>query len=354
MQKVFSKFIYFCRHQRLSFAHIQITKLTEKQFLLGHVSPLEFYGVNNLRFRQLKEQFPDVVFVARGNELKVRGPENEIDRATGVVERLVRYIEKGGGLSEEAFNEIISGIMTQSRNGSGPEEGGDLIMHGSRGNIIRARTEGQREIMDAVTHNDIVFAIGPAGTGKTYTAVAMAVKALKEKQVRKIALCRPAVEAGENLGFLPGDLKEKVDPYLRPLYDALEDMLHFEKLKSYLEKNIIEITPLAYMRGRTLSNCFVILDEAQNATENQLKMFLTRLGRDSKAVITGDDSQIDLPRKQSSGLVHAARILTGVEGIAVIRTQPTDVMRHRLVKRIIAAYEDSDTERKKLSAEKRN
>ncbi|MCL4109455.1 UNVERIFIED_CONTAM: hypothetical protein GTU68_037720 [Idotea baltica] len=214
----------------------------------------------------------------------------------------------------------------------------DYVLHGSRGTVIRARTAGQRKILQSSKKNDIIFALGPAGTGKTYMGVAIAVKALKEKQIRKIFLVRPAVEAGETLGFLPGDLKEKLDPYLRPLYDALGDMIHPDKLKAYLEKNVIEIAPLAYMRGRTLSNCYVILDEAQNTTEKQFKMFLTRLGKGGKIIVTGDDSQIDLPRNQRSGLLQAVRLFKNIPGMDIIHLTVLDVVRHKLVKKIIEAY----------------
>jgi phosphate starvation-inducible PhoH-like protein len=312
--------------------------LTEHTLFLDEISPLEFYGVNNGRFRQLKDEFPELMFVARGHELKIRGPKADLDRAAGVLDLLVLEITKRGNISEERFQHIL----LHHGKGMANMENADLddvILHGSRGALIRAKTEGQKQVVKAIDENDIVFVTGPAGTGKTYTAVAMAVKALKEKQIKKIVLVRPAVEAGETLGFLPGDLKEKLDPYLRPLYDSLEDMLHFDKLKAYTEKNVIEIAPLAYMRGRTLSNAFVILDEGQNATETQFKMFLTRLGRGSKMVVTGDDSQIDLPRNMRSGLRSAMHILKDVEGIAFIRMQPTDVMRHVLVKRIIGAYD---------------
>ena len=285
------------------------------------------------------------MFIARGNELKVKGSEAELLAAIPVVERLINEIKTRGGMSEERFAEIVQ--VNGHAHSAGGGEGGnfeeDFVLHGARGAVIRARTAGQRKILRSSDENDIIFALGPAGTGKTYMGVAIAVKALKEKQVKKIFLVRPAVEAGENLGFLPGDLKEKVDPYLRPLYDALEDMIHPDKLKGYIEKNTIEIAPLAYMRGRTLSNCYVILDEAQNATENQFKMFLTRLGKGGKIIVTGDDSQIDLPRNQRSGLLQAVRLLQGIKGIDMIRLTTSDVVRHKLVKRIIEAYDSEVT-----------
>lgn len=321
--------------------------MTNHSFILEEISPLELFGVNNKRFDQLKGRFPTVMFVARGNELKVKGTEEDLQPAMEAVERLLDEIRQRGGISDERFAEIIQANGQQDADGQqdGKPFEDDFVLHGTRGTIIRARTAGQRQILHSSRENDILFALGPAGTGKTYMGVAIAVKALKEKQVKKIFLVRPAVEAGENLGFLPGDLKEKVDPYLRPLYDALEDMIHPDKLKGYLEKNVIEIAPLAYMRGRTLSNCYVILDEAQNATENQFKMFLTRLGKGGKIIVTGDDSQIDLPRNQRSGLLQAIRLLQGIPGIDMIRLTVLDVVRHRLVKRIIKAYESEQQDR---------
>ncbi len=316
--------------------------MTKHSFILEEISPLELFGVNNKRFEQLKRRYPEVIFVARGNELKLKGTEKSLQPAIGTVSGLLDEIRQRGGISEERFGELmqINGSEKQSGNGEvGGESLDDFVLHGARGTVIRARTAGQRRILHSARKNDIIFALGPAGTGKTYMGVAIAVRALKEKQVKKIFLVRPAVEAGENLGFLPGDLKEKVDPYLRPLYDALEDMIHFEKLQNYLDRNIIEIAPLAYMRGRTLSNCYVILDEAQNATENQFKMFLTRLGKGGKIIVTGDDSQIDLPRNQRSGLHQAVRLLNKIDGIDMIRLTTSDVVRHRLVKKIIDAYE---------------
>lgn len=321
--------------------------MIEYNFSLEGISPLAFYGVNNSRFNQLKEFFPQIVFVARGQELKLRGPEASLTRAKGTLEDLAEEIQRRGSITDERFQDLVhvegAPARPATKNTTGDKE--NVILYGSRGSAIQAKTPGQVEIVKACKKNDIVFAIGPAGTGKTYTAVAIAVKALKEKQVRKIVLCRPAVEAGESLGFLPGDLKDKVDPFLRPLYDALDEMLHSEKLKHYLEKNIIEIVPLAYMRGRTLNNAFIILDEAQNATELQFKMFLTRMGKDSKIIVTGDRTQIDLPRKQRSGLTQSINILDGIDGISFVKLTARDVVRHKLVKKIIAAYERSDQKR---------
>lgn len=318
--------------------------MTEHSFQLAEISPLELYGVNNKRFDQLKGRFPEINFVARGSELKIKGPEADLSHAKTTLDAIIAEIHAKGGISEERYAELLR----FDGNGGSPEfvgEEDEFVLHGARGTVIRARTAGQREILRSAEKNDVVFALGAAGTGKTYMSVAIAVKALKEKQVKKIFLVRPAVEAGENLGFLPGDLKEKVDPYLRPLYDALEDMIHHEKLKNYLERNIIEIVPLAYMRGRTLSNAYVILDEAQNATIAQFRMFLTRLGRGGKIIITGDDSQIDLPRNQRSGLLHASNILQNIAGIGFVRMKTTDVMRHRIVRQIINAYKEADEKR---------
>ncbi|MEM6629737.1 MAG: PhoH family protein [Bacteroidota bacterium] len=314
--------------------------MTEHTFILEDISPLEIYGVNNARLRQIESSHPEIKIIARGEELKIKGPEDLLSALKATLSQILSEIKKKGKISENRFNELLI-----SHTQDGPSEppmpiDDDLVLvHGSGGNIIQPKNAGQRKIVASTQDNDIVFAIGPAGTGKTYIAVALAVRALKNKQVKKIVLCRPAVDAGESLGFLPGDMKDKVDPYLRPLYDALGDMIHSEKLKYYLANNIIEIVPLAYMRGRTLNNAYVIMDEAQNATEMQLKMFLTRLGEYSHMIITGDITQIDLPRNQKSGLVHCMRLLQGIKGISFVDLKASDVIRHRLVKDILAAYE---------------
>lgn len=313
--------------------------MAEHTFFLSDINPLEIYGVNNLRLQQLEEGHPEVKIIARGDELRIKGSEEDIQPLRSTISVLLDEIKNKGRISDHRFNELLALQSTESPISQSPPSDESILLYGSGGNIIAPRNAGQRQIVSAITQNDIVFAIGPAGTGKTYIAVALAVKALKEKRVKKIVLCRPAVEAGESLGFLPGDLKEKVDPYLRPLYDALEDMIHAEKLKYYMANNIVEIVPLAYMRGRTMSNAFVIMDEAQNATEMQLKMFLTRLGEHSQMIITGDDTQVDLPPSQRSGLPQCIRILDGIKGISFIRLQASDVVRHRLVKKILAAYE---------------
>ncbi|MDX2283605.1 MAG: PhoH family protein [Bacteroidia bacterium] len=321
--------------------------MVEHTFLLEDISPLELYGVNNLRLHQIEEGFPEVRFVARGDELKIKGEEEKITLLKGLLASLVEEIRRKGRLSEVRFRELIAPQAPAHPEAGlppapAPGEEDEVLVHGASGLMIRAKNRGQRQIVASARENDVVFAVGPAGTGKTYIAVALAVKALKEKQVRKIILCRPAVDAGESLGFLPGDLREKIDPYLRPLYDALGDMIHSEKLKFYLDNGVIEIAPLAYMRGRTLNHAFVIMDEAQNATEMQMKMFLTRLGERSRMIITGDDSQIDLPPKQRSGLLQALRLLQGIRGIGVVRLQNSDVVRHRLVREILGAYEKAD------------
>ena len=320
-------------------------KLAEYTFTLDKLTPLEFYGVNNQRFLQVKEAYPQLDLVARGNELRIVGAQENVDRLLDILSVLIKEKVRRGEVTEERFSELLLSEQEKTEQKVQEFTGDEIIVHGSKGNIVRARTSGQQRLFDSTKVNDIVFAIGPAGTGKTYTAVAIAVKALKEKRVKKIFLVRPAVEAGENLGFLPGDLKEKVDPYLRPLYDALDDMLHHEKVKGYIERNTIEIVPLAYMRGRTLSNAYVILDESQNATEMQFKMFLTRMGKESKLIITGDDTQIDLPKRQRSGLIQSVRLLEGIKGIGIVRLSQSDVVRHKLVKKIIEAYQKEDSRR---------
>lgn len=322
--------------------------MIEHTFQLHDISPLEVYGVNNLRLQRLEEGFPEIKIVARGNELKIKGEAEKVDRLKSILTSLLDEIRQKGRISENRFTELIvppGGPENQPDESNAALASDDVLVHGIGGIIVKPKNKGQRQIVAAEQRNDIIFAVGPAGTGKTYIAVALAVRALKEKRVKKIVLCRPAVDAGESLGFLPGDLKDKVDPYLRPLYDGLEDMLHSEKLKHYLANNIIEVVPLAYMRGRTLNNAYVIMDEAQNATEMQLKMFLTRMGKRSHVVITGDDSQIDLPYRVRSGLVQGMRILKGIKGIAFVRLSASDVVRHRLVKDILAAYEKVDEKR---------
>ena len=314
----------------------------EKKIILEDIAPVDLYGVNDSKLELLKKRFSNLKIVGRGETLKVSGEEAEVNQMEMMVNVLTAYYNRYGNLTENAVEQILngSGFRTGPKeNGNGETNGDDVLVFGNSGVIIKARTENQRRMVESIAKNDMLFAIGPAGTGKTYTAVALAVRALKNKEVKKIILTRPAVEAGENLGFLPGDLKDKLDPYLQPLYDALGDMIAPEKLSYYMENRVIQIAPLAFMRGRTLDNAFVILDEAQNATEAQLKMFLTRMGTSAKFVITGDITQIDLPKHQPSGLPHAQRILKNVDGIDIIELDGTDVIRHKIVKRIIEEYE---------------
>jgi len=311
--------------------------LAEKVIELREIDPIQVYGINDSNLELIKKRFPKLKIVARGDKIKVTGDDDEVNQFEMVMNLLLEKYEKQGTLSENLVEQILSGggvkISLET------EEIKDIIVFGNYGIIVKARTPNQRRMLESSQKNDMMFAIGPAGTGKTYTAVALAVKALRDKEVKKIILCRPAVEAGEHLGFLPGDLKEKLDPYLQPLYDALFDMVPPEKLKSYLENHVIQIAPLAFMRGRTLDNAFVILDEAQNATESQLKMFLTRMGASAKFVITGDVTQIDLPAHQPSGLLQAMRVLKNIEGIDFITLDESDVLRHRLVKKILSVYD---------------
>jgi phosphate starvation-inducible protein PhoH and related proteins len=315
--------------------------LLERKFTLESIAPIALFGVNNINMKQIKTFFPKMKIMARGHDITYAGSEEEMDRFEEKLNLCIRYFQQYNQLTAANIEKIMS------------DDGGDLlaqsgsdgvIVHGNNGIQVKARTPNQRRLVDASEKNDMVFAIGPAGTGKTYTAVALAVRALKNKEVKRIILTRPAVEAGENLGFLPGDLREKLDPYLQPLYDALRDMIPHERLSEYFERNIIQIAPLAFMRGRTLDNAFVILDEAQNATEAQLKMFLTRMGRSAKFMITGDITQVDLPPRQKSGLVLAMNILVGIEGIEIIKLDQNDIIRHRLVNHIINAFDKNKPE----------
>ena len=318
--------------------HKTPTSLTELTLNIEGVDPIDFFGVNNTRFNFIKKSFPTLRMVSRGNTIKAEGSEGDIATFKQKVERMVDHIERFGKLSEDNIDTIMNSDEDKARDKK-DKDTSNIIVYGNNGHVVRARTENQHLMVKESEKNDILFAIGPAGTGKTYTAVALAVRALKEKNVKKIILTRPAVEAGESLGFLPGDLKEKIDPYLRPLYDALDDMIPADKLTYYMENRIIEVAPLAFMRGRTLDYSFILLDEAQNCTDMQLKMFLTRIGANSKCVITGDPTQIDLPPKVHSGLFTALKILSPIEGIATIKLNESDVVRHRLVKEIIKAYE---------------
>ncbi len=316
--------------------------MTEITILIEGIDPLDFFGVNNSKFNLLKKYFPTLRMVSRGNSIKAEGIEEDLQVFKGKVDSMVLHTERYGKLTEDAMEKIILGEVSKVESAKDLSQ---VLVYGNNGTVVRARTANQRQMVIESEKNDILFAIGPAGTGKTYTAVALAVRALKEKLVKKIILTRPAVEAGENLGFLPGDLKEKIDPYLRPLYDALDDMIPPDKLAYFMQNRTIEVAPLAFMRGRTLDHSFILLDEAQNATSPQLKMFLTRIGPNSKTIITGDPTQIDLPKSQQSGLDTALRILANVEGINTIRLQESDVVRHRLVKEIIRAYDKLNEER---------
>lgn len=306
--------------------------MAERKYLIEDINPSRFFGPYNSYFKVFTKKYPHLHISSRGDEITIKGEEKDIDEFVKATDSIVRYLSMNQSVSLGDIERVVEGAEHP------PEKANGIIIHGQNGRIITARTKNQQELVNKVENNDLVFAVGPAGTGKTYTAVALAVRALKNKEVKRIVLCRPAVEAGESLGFLPGDMKEKIDPYLRPLYDALLDMLPAEKFRAYMEKGIIEIAPMAFMRGRTLNNCFTILDEAQNATETQLKMFLTRMGPISKVVVTGDLSQIDLPPRTKSGLVGAINILKTVKGIGVVRLNENDVVRHRLVKDIIKAY----------------
>ena len=311
--------------------------MIERIYILESVDPVIFYGVNNVNMQLIKTLFPKLRIVARGNVMKVIGDEDESELFLKKIREVEKYCEEFNSLSEDVILDIIKGkapVITKQEN---------LIIHGMNGKPIVARTENQQRLVKAFEENDLVFATGPAGTGKTFVAIALAVKALKNKEIRKIILSRPAVEAGEKLGFLPGEMKDKLDPYLQPLYDALQDMVPGAKLKEYMENNVIQIAPLAFMRGRTLNDAVIILDEAQNTTTHQIKMFLTRLGMNAKMIITGDVTQIDLPPTATSGLVQAMQILKGVKGIVKVEFEKKDIVRHKLVQRIVEAYDKFDS-----------
>ena len=311
--------------------------MIERIYILESVDPVIFYGVNNVNMQLIKTLFPKLRIVARGNVMKVIGDEDESELFLKKIREVEKYCEEFNSLSEDVILDIIKGkapVITKQEN---------LIIHGMNGKPIVARTENQQRLVKAFEENDLVFATGPAGTGKTFVAIALAVKALKNKEIRKIILSRPAVEAGEKLGFLPGEMKDKLDPYLHPLYDALQDMVPGAKLKEYMENNVIQIAPLAFMRGRTLNDAVIILDEAQNTTTHQIKMFLTRLGMNAKMIITGDVTQIDLPLTATSGLVQAMQILKGVKGIGKVEFEKKDIVRHKLVQRIVEAYDKFDS-----------
>lgn len=329
--------------------------MSEVLIKLDGVNLATLWGIQNENFEMLKKSFPKLKLITRGEDLKVLGESSEQEQFVKVFQGVIDHLEQFQTLGSNDLERLMDSRPANAKPKPQPEEGkdsakdqakdapafkGEPIVYGPNGIVVRARTPNQRKMVDSMAKNDILFAIGPAGTGKTYTAVALAVRALRNKEIKRIILTRPAVEAGENLGFLPGDLKEKVDPYLRPLYDALDDMIPADKLRDYLERRVIEVAPLAFMRGRTLDNCFVILDEAQNATDMQLKMFLTRMGPTAKFIVTGDLTQIDLPKKNQSGLATAVKLLDNIEGIQIVHLSGADVVRHKLVKRILEAYGD--------------
>jgi len=321
----------------------------DKQILLEGIDLLEFFGVNNSKIELIKRLFPKIKITARGHALFVQGEPKEIKAFEKKFALILDHYYQYNMLSEEIIHELLnSGVSSLEENGSSEP---DIIVFGNSGKPVRARTPNQRRLVESNSKSDLIFAIGPAGTGKTYTAIALAVRALKNKEIKKIILSRPAVEAGENLGFLPGDLKDKIDPYLQPLYDALQDMIPPKKLEEFLKDGVIQIAPLAFMRGRTLSNAYVILDEAQNTTVNQLKMFLTRMGLNAKFIITGDVTQIDLPRKSNSGLIQALRILKGIKNISTIYFDKKDIVRHKLVRDIVEAYDKHAEEKTVIKTE---
>lgn len=310
--------------------------MIEKIIVLEEVDLVMFYGVNNKNIQLIKDLFPKIRIVARGNVIKAIGDEEEICAFDESIQKIENYCAKYNSLEEEVIIDIIKGQAPQKKHAN------DVIVFNTSGRPIVPRSDNQKKLVDAFNKNDMIFAIGPAGSGKTFVAIALAVRALKNKEIKKIILSRPAVEAGEKLGFLPGDMKDKIDPYLQPLYDALQDMIPAAKLKEYMELNVIQIAPLAFMRGRTLNDAVVILDEAQNTTTHQIKMFLTRMGMNTKMIITGDSTQIDLPTSQTSGLVQAMKILKGVKGISFIELNKKDIVRHKLVTRIVEAYDKFD------------
>lgn len=321
--------------------------MIERIYILENVDPVIFYGVNNANMQLIKTLFPKLRIVARGNVMKVIGEEEESELFLKKIREIEKYCEEFNTLGEETILDIVKGnapVVARQEN---------LIIHGMNGKPITARTENQQKLVKAFDENDLVFATGPAGSGKTFVAIALAVRALKNKEARKIILSRPAVEAGEKLGFLPGEMKDKLDPYLQPLYDALQDMIPAAKLKEYMENNVIQIAPLAFMRGRTLNDAIIILDEAQNTTTHQIKMFLTRLGMNAKMIVTGDVTQIDLPPSTTSGLIQAMRVLKDVKGIGRVQFDKKDIVRHKLVQRIVEAYDQFDVQNREAKKERR-
>ena len=325
--------------------------MVEKVITLENVSLVDFLGADNQNIRRIAAAFPGSKIVSRGNEIKIQGPTEVISRVNDILSSLIEHYHQYGQVTDRDVNLHLAGASEEAE-GRILAASPDVILFGAKGGLIKAKTPNQQKLVDAVLKHDLTFTLGPAGTGKTYISVALAVRALKNKEVKKIIISRPVVEAGESLGFLPGDMKEKVDPYLRPIYDALEDMIPAEKLKFYQENKIIEIAPLAYMRGRTLNNAFVLLDEAQNTTPSQIKMFLTRMGPSAKVMVNGDRSQIDLPTRQKSGLMQALDILKGIPGIGYVEMTADDVVRHRLVKEIVQAYDKFDVAEQRRDAER--
>lgn len=321
-----------------------MTEAVSREITVENVDTRELYGAKNVYLEQIKALHPKLKIIVRGSSLKVLGSKGETERFERRMKGLIDYFDRYGHISKEVVEQSFAGGLTGSD--SRQSEGGDreAIVYGNNGIVVKARTENQRKLVELYDRSDLIFATGPAGSGKTYTAIALAVRALRDKQVRRVILTRPAVEAGEKLGFLPGDLKEKLDPYLQPLYDALNDMIPAAKLQKFMEDGTVQIAPLAYMRGRTLDNAFVILDEAQNTTMSQIKMFLTRMGRNAKFIVTGDVTQVDLPRRSDSGLVRAMQTVRGIEGIGFVEFDKHDIVRHELVKHIVDAFDRRDRE----------
>ncbi len=321
-----------------------MTEAVSREITVDNVDTRELYGAKNVYLEQIKALHPKLKIIVRGSSLKVLGSKGETERFERRMKGLIDYFDRYGHISKEVVEQSFAGGLTDSDRRQ--SEGGDreAIVYGNNGIVVKARTENQRKLVELYDRSDLIFATGPAGSGKTYTAIALAVRALRDKQVRRVILTRPAVEAGEKLGFLPGDLKEKLDPYLQPLYDALNDMIPAAKLQKFMEDGTVQIAPLAYMRGRTLDNAFVILDEAQNTTMSQIKMFLTRMGRNAKFIVTGDVTQVDLPRRSDSGLVRAMQTVRGIEGIGFVEFDKRDIVRHELVKHIVDAFDRRDRE----------
>lgn len=327
--------------------------MNERQILIEGIDPLILFGINNSKFEIIAKHYPKLKIIARGNELKAIGDEKDIVDLEERIIKMIDFYSRFNNLSDENIRDFLND--TDETISQVDDDSSEILVYGNHARIIKARTVNQRQLVDLYSNHDLLFAIGPAGSGKTYTAIALAVRALKNKEVKRIILTRPAVEAGERLGFLPGDMKEKLDPYLQPLYDALNDMIPARKLADYMEDGTVQIAPLAYMRGRTLDNAFVILDEAQNTTVSQLKMFLTRMGKNAKFIVTGDITQIDLPRKEDSGLVSTLKLLKGIPDIAVIYFDVRDIIRHKLVKYIVQAFEKhSSTSKSTESNEDKN